>query len=278
MSDSAYDVILATPASTRQSRSARRTLNIAAPVLVAAGLITLWELWVRVGDVSPLILPAPSSVAARMWDRRDVLMPEAWVTIQEIVVGYSIATVLGLVCAVLIVAIRPIELTIYPILVASQVIPKIAIAPLIFIWFGLGNTSRIVIIVLLSFFPVVIAAVVGLKSVEPSKLYLARSTGAGEFQTFLKIRIPQSMPDTFGGMKLAATPRGRRGDRGRVHLVGRGPRARDLPRDVRPPPGHRARRGRLPRSRRARVLLPGHERRAAADPVARVRSRPQLAA
>jgi NitT/TauT family transport system permease protein len=127
------------------------------------------------------------------------------VTIKEIVVGYTIAVVLGLLFAILIVAIRPIEKTVYPILVASQVIPKIALAPLIFIWFGLSDTSRIIIVVMLSFFPVVIAAVVGLKSVEPAKLYLARSMGAGEIQTFVKIRIPQAMPDTFGGLKLAAT-------------------------------------------------------------------------
>jgi NitT/TauT family transport system permease protein len=204
VSDSAYDVILAAP-KRRTARYARWTLHSLAPALAAVGIVALWELWVRLGDVDPLVLPAPSEIAARMVDRADILWDEALVTVQEIAVGFSIATVLGLVCALLIVAVRPIELTVYPSLVASQVIPKIAIAPLIFIWFGLGNTSRIIIVVLLSFFPIVIAGVVGLKSLEPSKLHLARSIGAGTFATFVKFRIPQALPDVFGGLKLAAT-------------------------------------------------------------------------
>jgi NitT/TauT family transport system permease protein len=205
MSDSTYDVILPKATTRRTIRYGRRTLYVVAPALVAVGLITLWEAWVRLGDVAPVILPAPSTVATRMWDQWSVLWPEAWVTIQEIVIGFGLAVVFGFVCAILIVAIRPIELTIYPILVASQVIPKIAIAPLIFIWFGLGDTSRLIIIVMLSFFPIVIATVIGLKSVEPAKLYLARSTGAGTIRTFLKIRIPQALPDMFSGLKLGAT-------------------------------------------------------------------------
>jgi NitT/TauT family transport system permease protein len=204
VSDSAYEVVLPPPRR-RSGRYARSTLNGIAPLLAAAGLVALWELWVRVGGVDPLVLPAPSDVAARMADRAGILWDEALVTVQEIVVGFGIATALGLLCALLIVAVRPIELTIYPILVASQVVPKIAIAPLIFIWFGLGNTSRIIIVVLLSFFPIVIAGVVGLKSLEPAKLHLARSIGAGTIATFVRFRIPQALPDIFSGLKLAAT-------------------------------------------------------------------------
>ena len=207
MSDSAYDVILA-PARTGPSRASRfagRSVRVLAPAAVAAVLILTWQLWVELGDVSPIVLPSPSSVAARMWDQWAVLSPEAWVTIREIVYGFVIAAIFGFVCAVLIVAVRPIELTVYPILVASQVIPKIAIAPLIFIWFGLSFTARVIIIVMLAFFPIVIASVIGLKSVNPTTLHLARSTGASSFTTFVKIKIPAAMPDVFGGLKLAAT-------------------------------------------------------------------------
>ena len=207
MSDSAYDVILA-PTRTGPSRASRvagGSVRFLAPAAVAAGLILLWQLWVELGDVSPIVLPSPSTVAVRMWDQWSVLSPEAWVTIQEIVYGFVLAALFGFGCAVLIVAVRPIELTVYPILVASQVIPKIAIAPLIFIWFGLSFTARVIIIVMLAFFPIVIASVIGLKSVNPTTLHLARSTGASAFTTFVKIKIPAAMPDVFGGLKLAAT-------------------------------------------------------------------------
>lgn len=207
MSDSAYDVILA-PTRTGPSRASRvagRSMRFLAPAGVAAILLLTWQLWVEFGDVSPIVLPSPSSVATQMWEQWSVLSPEAWVTIQEIVYGFVLAALFGFGCAVLIVAVRPIELTVYPILVASQVIPKIAIAPLIFIWFGLSFTARVIIIVMLAFFPIVIASVIGLKSVNPTTLHLARSTGASAFTTFVKIKIPAAMPDVFGGLKLAAT-------------------------------------------------------------------------
>ncbi len=182
-----------------------RPLRVALPIVIALGLVGLWELWVRVGDVSPLILPAPHTIAEQMGERFDILLPEAWTTVQVMIEGFLIASIAGLTMAVLIVAFRPVELTLYPLLVGSQVIPKIAIAPIIFIWFGLGTPSRLIVVVLLSFFPVVIASVVGLKSIEGNKLFLAQSVGAGELQTFVRFRIPNALPDIFAGLKLAAT-------------------------------------------------------------------------
>ena len=204
MSDTAIEIGSARPPRAA-GRGRARAIHVSAPLLVACGLLGLWELWARVGNVSPLLLPKPSAVFSQMVGRIDILAPEAWTTLHEVLVGFGIAASAGLFLAVAIAAFRPVELTIYPILVATQVIPKIAIAPVILILFGLGNTSRIIIIVSLAFFPVVISTVVGLKSVEETKIHLARSLGAGKFQIFLKLRIPQSLPDAFGGLKLAAT-------------------------------------------------------------------------
>jgi NitT/TauT family transport system permease protein len=180
-------------------------IRIIGPIVVAIALIGIWELWIVVTNVSPFLLPTPIDVFKNMGSEVHILLPAAWATVKEMLVGFGIAAGGGIVLALLIAAFKPVRLTIYPLLVGSQVIPKIALLPVILILFGLGHTSRLIIIVSLAFFPIVISCVVGLNSVEPTKIHLARSLGAGRVRTFTKIRIPQAMPDTFGGLKLAAT-------------------------------------------------------------------------
>jgi NitT/TauT family transport system permease protein len=188
-----------------RGRGRERTIRIVGPLVVAAALIGVWELWVRAENVSPLLLPEPWVVFKNMVTQRHLIFPEIWTTVKETLVGFTFASAAGILLAVLIVSFRPLELVLYPILVGSQVVPKIALAPVILLLFGLGNTSRIIIIVSLAFFPVVISTVVGLKSVEPAKINLARSLGAGKVRIFRSIKVPQALPDTFGGLKLAAT-------------------------------------------------------------------------
>ncbi len=136
---------------------------------------------------------------------RDYLLAETWVTFQEIMGGFLLSVVVGVVLAVLIVGVRWIEKSIYPILVISQVIPKIVFAPLFLVLFGFGISSKIAIAFLLAFFPVVIDTVLGLRSTTVETLYLARSTGAGWASTLFRIRLPSALPQMFAGMKLAAT-------------------------------------------------------------------------
>jgi NitT/TauT family transport system permease protein len=187
----------------RRGATGTRTLTVL-PLASAAALVGLWALWVHAGDVSPQILPSPEKVLSAMASRSELLLPEALSTLKLILQSYALAVSLGVICAIAIVAVRPLELTLYPILVGSQVVPKIAIAPIIFVWFGLGTTSRLIVVVLLAFFPVVIAAVVGLRSAEQNRIYLARSLGANGWQIFTRIRIPGALPDLFAGLKLAA--------------------------------------------------------------------------
>jgi NitT/TauT family transport system permease protein len=188
----------------RRGATGTRTLTVLLPLASAAALVGLWALWVHAGDVSPQILPSPEKVLSAMASRSELLLPEALSTLKLILQSYALAVSLGVICAIAIVAVRPLELTLYPILVGSQVVPKIAIAPIIFVWFGLGTTSRLIVVVLLAFFPVVIAAVVGLRSAEQNRIYLARSLGANGWQIFTRIRIPGALPDLFAGLKLAA--------------------------------------------------------------------------
>ena len=166
-------------------------------------LVALWELAVELLQFPSYILPAPSAIAKEIsvyWPR---LLPHALVTISEVVIGFVFAILVAVPLAVTITYSKVMERTIYPLIVASQTIPKVAIAPLLLVWFGYGFTPKIVIVVLLSFFPIIINTVMGLNSASPEMIHLARSMGASGWQMFWKFRLPQALPNVFGGLKLA---------------------------------------------------------------------------
>jgi NitT/TauT family transport system permease protein len=205
VTDTAETLTVSRSLPSRRWRAARRSTKIVAPLGVAVALILLWELVVQLGFVSQDVLPSPVDVAERMVDRADTLLPQTWVTLKEMVIGFAIAAAAGLLLAVAMISSRRLELTLYPLLVGSQVIPKIAIAPVIFIWFGLGFTSRTIVVVVLSFFPIVVAATAGLKAIDRNVLFLARSVGASRTKQLIHFRIPQALPEIFSGLKVAAT-------------------------------------------------------------------------
>jgi NitT/TauT family transport system permease protein len=180
-----------------------RATAVLYPIIVFLLIVAGWEAWVRVGDVSPFILPAPSTVAEQL-TLFDELRPDLWATLERVVYGFLLAVGVGFVIAVGIVTFRPFARAIFPIIVITQVVPKLAIAPLFLVWFGYGGWSTILIVFLLAFFPIVINTTLGLRSVEIEKLYLARSIGAGWSATFFRIRFPTALPSIFGGLKLAA--------------------------------------------------------------------------
>src|SRR5262249_12060334 len=161
---------------------------VAYPVVTFVLIMTLWEVWVRAADVSPLVLPAPSAIADRL-DTFNRLWPDLWATMLRVIYGFLISVGGGFVLAVGIVRFRPFGRAVYPILVGTQVIPKLALAPLFLVWFGYGGLSTILIVFLLAFFPIVVNSTVGLRGVEIEKLYLARSMGATWLATFVRIRL-----------------------------------------------------------------------------------------
>lgn len=175
------------------------------PLAAMILMVLLWDLAIRIFDIKPFILPSPLRVLTALVEDFPVLIPQAWFTLQEIFAGFAISVIIGIPMALTIVTFRVIDKALYPLLVASQVIPKIAVAPLFILWFGFGITPKIIVAFLIAFFPVVVDTVVGLRSVEIEKLYLARSMGASPLQTFFKIRLPHAMPNVFGGLKLAIT-------------------------------------------------------------------------
>ncbi len=175
------------------------------PTAAIVGFVVLWDVSVRIFNVKTVVLPSPSQVYDSLIDDWGELAPHLLFTIYEILAGFALSVVIGIALAIAIVTWRPIEKSIYPILVGSQVIPKIALAPLFVIWFGFGIEPKILIAFLIAFFPVVISTVVGLRSLEIEKLYLARSMGASELQMFFKIKLPNAMPSVFAGLKLSIT-------------------------------------------------------------------------
>ena len=167
-------------------------------------LFLLWEYAVWLFGVKEYLLPPPSKVWSEFVKRWDTVLQGAIVTTQEIIGGYLIAVVVSVPMALLVARSRFIEESVYPVVVFLQIIPKIAIAPLFIIWLGFGIAPKLLIVFLLCFFPIVVASVAGFKSVDPEIRDFARTTGASGWTMFLKIQLPQALPDIFTGLKVGA--------------------------------------------------------------------------
>ena len=175
------------------------------PALSIVAAILVWEGLVRLLHVPQWLLPAPTVIAAEIAAKPQVFVQHALVTAGEIVLGFVASVVVGVPLAFAIAHSRLFERAVYPLLVASQAVPKVAIAPLLIVWFGFGTLPKVVVAFLIAFFPIVIDTVVGLRSVPPEMLHLARSMGATGWQTFCKIRLPKALPSLFAGLKVAIT-------------------------------------------------------------------------
>jgi NitT/TauT family transport system permease protein len=183
----------------------RRAESVAYPVLAMVGLLVVWQIFVIVFNIAPYLLPKPTDVLVTLIRDLPDLMAQSLVTIEEIVLGFALSVVVGIPLAVGIVTWRGFEKTVYPLLVASQTVPKVAIAPLFLVWFGFGQTPKVLIAFLIAFFPIVIDTAVGLRSVPTEMTDLAHSMGASPLALFWKIRFPYALPNVFGGLKVGIT-------------------------------------------------------------------------
>jgi NitT/TauT family transport system permease protein len=177
--------------------------NIAEPVLFFVALLILWEILVKIVRVPAFILPPPRDLYAALTAKYFILGHHAAVTFLEAVGGFALSFVLGVGFAVSIVYSRHLQNTIYPLIVILYAMPKSAFAPLMVIWIGYGLFSKIAIAFLVAFFPIVVNTVMGLKEVEPELLELARINRGSQWEVFKKIRIPNSLPYMFAGVKVA---------------------------------------------------------------------------
>jgi NitT/TauT family transport system permease protein/putative hydroxymethylpyrimidine transport system permease protein len=180
------------------------------PLAVVLGLLALWQLaasWNVIADalsIEPFLVPAPSDIADSLWTDRELLAENAWVTVQEVLLGFAIALVAGSAFAVALHLSDLLRRALYPLLVASQTVPVIAIAPILVVWLGFGLGPKLAIIALICFFPITVNALDGLRAVDPELPRMMRTLDASRVQTLLRVEAPSALPFLLSGAKIAA--------------------------------------------------------------------------
>lgn len=179
--------------------------RIALPCLLAVAVLCAWEFGTRFAHVSPLIIVPPSAVFANLTKSYAILMQQAVPTVEETLIGFVLAAAVGIVLGTVLVFSRRVRQALYPHVLTFQLIPKIALAPLFIVWFGVGPTSRLSLSVFMAFFPVVISTLTGLLSADRNTMRMAEAAMASPWQIFISIRVPYALPHIFAGLKVAVT-------------------------------------------------------------------------
>jgi NitT/TauT family transport system permease protein len=173
-----------------------------------AGIVTFllaWQVFVVVWKMPPYLLPSPTAIASTFVSELPDLLRHGWVTVYEMLAGYALAVGIAIPLAIAITSSARFNEFVMPTMLFFQIVPKVAIAPLFLVWFGVGTTPKVLVAFLISFFPIVIDAAVGLRSMSVEMADLARSMGATRLQVFTRFRLPTSLPYLFSGLKVAAT-------------------------------------------------------------------------
>jgi NitT/TauT family transport system permease protein len=179
--------------------------QIGRPLILIALIFVLWDVVIRLFRIPPYLIPAPWDVAKMLVAEWPRLWRESLFTAYATLGGFGLSILFGIPAAMLIAYSRLVESYVYPLLVFSQSVPKIAIAPLFVVWFGFGIFPKVISAFLLGFFPIVVATVMGFKSMEPDMIDLARSMRASRLQMFIRFSLPQALPSIFSGLKVSAT-------------------------------------------------------------------------
>jgi NitT/TauT family transport system permease protein len=175
------------------------------PLAVFIVLMGLWEGAIRAFEIPSFILPPPSAIVAALWSglTSGLYLAHAVVTATEAVGGFLIGSLLGLLIGMVIVVFPTMERIVYPYVVALQTVPKVAIAPLMVVWFGFGLTSKILVVALVSLFPVLVNVIAGLRAVDQDRLDLLGALSASRWQVFRYLRFPNALPFIFAGLNTA---------------------------------------------------------------------------
>jgi NitT/TauT family transport system permease protein len=185
---------------------ARRGVSGVLPAVgLAVAVLVLWELAVRLFTIPTFVIPAPSAIATALVESRAALAAASKATAVEVLFGFVLASVVGIAVALVIVRFERFGKALYPLVVLFQNVPKVALAPIFILWFGYDLAPKVVLIVVIAFFPVAIDMLAGLQSVEPSFVALMQSVGAGRSEILRRVRIPHSLPHLMAGLKVAIT-------------------------------------------------------------------------
>jgi len=179
--------------------------NKLVPIIFILILLSLWEIIVRVGGIEKYIMPTPTDVIKVLISDFKTMIPHILATLYEGFVGFLVAIVLSIILAVIMDIVPLIKKALYPVLVISQTIPTIALAPLFIIWFGFGYLPKIIVVVIVCFFPIVISIVDGLEGVDKDLINHFKLMGASKLNIFIHLKLPYGMINFFSGMRIAAT-------------------------------------------------------------------------
>jgi len=175
------------------------------PTVLLVGLLALWEILVLVSDVPRWLLPAPTQIVAAGVEAAPLLGPHIAQTMSETLLGLALALITGLLLAFAVDLSATLRRALYPLLVASQTIPILALAPLLIIWFGYDILPKVLVVALVCFFPVAVGTADGLRTADPELINLLRAMGASRRQIFTTVRVPAALPSFFSGLKIAVT-------------------------------------------------------------------------
>jgi NitT/TauT family transport system permease protein len=183
----------------------RNLSRVLYPAVGIVLIVAVWHFYVVIFKVAPVVLPPPGRVLESLIKDWGLLLAQSWTTFLECIYGFALAVVVGTLIAVAVTASRNLNLMFYPLLIATQSIPKVAIAPIVLIWFGTGLESKIAIAFIVAFFPMVVDTATGLRATPEDLLDLARSLKCTRLQIFWKIQVPSALPFIFSGAKVAVT-------------------------------------------------------------------------
>jgi NitT/TauT family transport system permease protein len=180
-------------------------IKVVSPALFTVALFVVWEIVCRALNVPLTILPAPSDFVAALWQYRKPIVDNSWVTLWTTLAGFLIATVFGLALGIGVGWHRALYAGIYPVLIGFNSIPKVAVVPVLILWFGIGEIPAVMTAFLISFFPIVVNVATGLATTEPELEDVLRALGASKLDIMRKVGIPRSLPYFFGSLKVAIT-------------------------------------------------------------------------
>ena len=183
----------------------RKAVRQALPWVVIAGMFVLWELGVRIFQIQQFVLPAPSAIFEALWQWRTPILENSWQTLMTTLVGFAFAIVIGGIGGIALGSSRAIYDGFYPALIAFNSVPKVAVIPVLVIWFGIGTVPAVITAFLLSFFPILVNVATGIATVEPELRDVLRALGATKRQVIMKVGLPRAMPYFFASLKIAMT-------------------------------------------------------------------------
>jgi putative hydroxymethylpyrimidine transport system permease protein len=179
------------------------------PLAIVLLLLGVWELAARLDLIAdalklePFLVPSPSEIAEALWHDRGLLVENAWVTLQEVLAGFALSVLAGVGFAIVLHLSPTLRRAFYPLLVASQTVPIVVVAPILVVWLGFGIGPKLAIVALICFFPITVNTLDGLGSVDPDQVKMMRTLDASRWQTLRRIEVPTALPYFFSGAKIA---------------------------------------------------------------------------